>query len=43
MSEGAPFLIVRDGPEHELKLEDEHDNFLLNGKPYVITDSELCK
>lgn len=43
VSEGAPFLIVRDGPEHELKLEDEHDNFLLNGKPYVITDSELCK
>jgi len=43
VSEGAPFLIVRDGPEHELKLENEGDNFLLNGKPYIITANELCE
>ena len=42
-SEGAPYLIVRDGREQKLKLEDEGDNFLLNGKPYIITDNELCK
>ena len=43
VSAGAPYLIVRDGPEQELKLEYEGDNFLLNGKPYVITTSDLCK
>ena len=43
VSAGAPYLIVRDGPEQELKLEYEGDNFLLNGKPYIITDSDLCK
>ena len=43
VSAGAPYLIVRDGPEQELKLEYEGDKFLLNGKPYIITDSELCK
>ena len=36
-------LIVLDGPEQELMLEEEGDNFLLNGKPYLITDSDLCK
>jgi len=43
VSMGAPYLVVRDGPEKELKLEYEGDNFLLNGKPYVITTSDLCK
>jgi hypothetical protein len=43
LSEGAPFLIVRDGPEQELKLENEGDNILLNGRPYIITASDLCK
>jgi hypothetical protein len=43
VSQGEPFLIVQDGPEQELKLENEGDNFLLNGKPYIITDSDLCK
>jgi hypothetical protein len=43
VSQGEPYLIVQDGPEQELKLENEGDNFLLNGKPYVITDSDLCK
>ena len=43
VSAGAPNLIVRDGPEQELMLEDEDDNFLLDGKPYVITDSDLCE
>jgi len=43
LSEGAPYLVVRDGPEQELMLEDEGDNFLLNGKPYIITANSLCK
>ncbi len=43
VSRGLPHLIVRDGPEQELMLEDDGDNFLLNGKPYVITASDLCK
>jgi hypothetical protein len=43
LSEGAPYLVVRDGREQELMLEDEGDNFLLNGKPYIITDNNLCK
>ena len=43
VSAGSPYLIVRDGPEQELMLEDAGDNFLLNGRPYVITDSDLCK
>jgi hypothetical protein len=43
VSQGSPYLIVRDGPEQELMLEEAGDTFLLNGKPYVITDSELCK
>ena len=43
VSAGAPNLIVRDGPEQELMLEGEDDNFLLDGKPYVITDSDLCE
>ena len=43
VSGGAPNLIVRDGPEQKLMLEDAGDNFLLNGKPYVITASDLCK
>ena len=43
VSAGVPYLVVRDGPEQELMLEDEGDNFLLNGKPYVITTSDLCK
>lgn len=43
VSRDEPYLIVRDGPEQELKLEGEDDSFLLNGKPYTITASELCK
>jgi hypothetical protein len=43
VSQGMPLLIVRDGPEQELLLEKDGDNFLLNGKPYIITDSDLCK
>ncbi|MBT8129271.1 MAG: hypothetical protein HKO86_00335 [Gammaproteobacteria bacterium] len=43
MSQGMPLLIVRDGPEQEFLLEKDGDNFLLNGKPYIITDSDLCK
>ena len=43
VSQREPYLIVRDGPEQELKLEDAGDNFLLNGKPYIITASDLCK
>ena len=43
VSKGAPYLIVRDRHEHELMLEDESDNFLLNGKPYTISASDLCK
>jgi hypothetical protein len=43
VSEGAPYLIVRDGREQKLMLEDEGDNFLLNGKPYLITTNDLCK
>ena len=43
VSAGAPYLVVRDGPVQELKLEYEGDNFLLNGKPYIIADSDLCK
>lgn len=43
LSQDEPYLIVRDGPEQELKLEGEGDSFLLNGKPYTITASELCK
>ena len=43
ISQGTPYLIVLDGDEQELALEFEGDNFLLNGKPYIITDSDLCK
>jgi hypothetical protein len=43
VSKGAPYLVVRDGPEKELMLEHEGETFLLNGKPYIITDSDLCK
>jgi hypothetical protein len=43
VSKGEPFLVVRDGPEQGLKLEYEHDSILLNGKPYTITASDLCK
>jgi hypothetical protein len=43
MAEGAPYLIIRDGREQKLMLEDEGDNFLLNGKPYIITTNDLCK
>ena len=43
VSRGLPHLMVRDGPEQELTLEDDGGNFLLNGKPYVITASDLCK
>ena len=45
VSQGAPYLLVLEGPEQEqeLALEEEGDNFLLNGKPYTITDSDLCK
>ena len=43
VSQGTPYLLVRDGDEQELMLEGEGDNFLLNGKPYVITASDLCK
>jgi hypothetical protein len=43
VSEGAPYLIVRDGREQKLKLEFEGDNFLLNGKPYTISATDLCK
>jgi len=34
---------VSDGPEQKLKLEYEGENFLLDGKPYIITTSDLCK
>ena len=43
VSRGAPYLIVRDGPEQELMLEYAGDNFLLDGKPYIITASDLCQ
>ena len=43
VAQGTPYLIVLDGEEQELMLEDAGDDFLLNGKPYVITDSDLCK
>ncbi len=43
VSQGKPYLIVRDGPEQKLALENEGETLLLNGKPYIITDSDLCK
>jgi len=43
VSSGEPFLVVRDGPEQGLRLEYEGDSFLLDGKPYSITASDLCK
>jgi hypothetical protein len=43
VSQGMPLLIVREGPEQELLLEQDGENFLLNGKPYIITDSDQCK
>ncbi len=43
VSAGVPKLIVRDGPEQKLTLENEGNNFLLSGKPYIITASDLCK
>jgi hypothetical protein len=43
VSQREPYLVVRDGPEQELKLEDVGDNFLLNGKPYIVTASNLCE
>ncbi len=43
VSQATPYLIVLDGAEEELKLEYEGENFLLNGRPYIITDSDLCK
>ena len=43
VSQGTPYLLVLDGDEEELMLEYEGDNFLLNGKPYIITASDLCK
>lgn len=43
VSDGAPYLIVRDGREQKLMLEDEAETFLLNGKPTIITASDLCK
>ena len=41
--DGAPYLIVREDRDKELMLEDEGETFLLNGKPYTITASDLCK
>jgi len=43
VSKDEPFLIVRDGPEQGLRLEVDGDSFLLDGKPYNITASDLCK
>jgi hypothetical protein len=43
VSQGKPYLIVQDGPEQKLALENEGETLLLNGKPYIITDSDLCK
>ena len=43
VSQGEPYLIVLDGDEQELKLEYARDKFLLNGKPYMITASDLCQ
>jgi hypothetical protein len=43
VSKGEPFLVVRDGPEQGFRLEYDNDNFLLDGKPYLITASDLCK
>ena len=43
LQKGEPFLVVRDGPEQGFKLEYEGDTFLLDGRPYTITASELCK
>jgi len=43
VSQGAPYLIVRDGREQKLKLEDVGDNVLLNGMPYIITANDVCK
>lgn len=43
VSEGAPYLIVRDGREQKLMLEYEAEDFLLNGKRYIITANNLCR
>jgi hypothetical protein len=43
LQKGEPFLVVRDGPEQGLKLEQEGDNFLLDSMPYIATDSDLCQ
>ena len=40
---GEPFLVVREGSEQGLRLESDGDNILLDGTPYIITASELCK
>jgi hypothetical protein len=43
VSKGIPYLMVRDGRDQRLKLEAEGDNFLLNGKRYIVTANELCR
>lgn len=43
VTSGEPFLVVREGSEQGLRLESDGDNILLDGDPYVITASELCK
>jgi hypothetical protein len=40
---GEPFLVVRDGPELGFRLEYEGDAFLLDSRPYTITNSDRCK
>ena len=43
VSKGAPYLIVRDGPEQKLMLEVEGNNLLLNGKRYTAAANDLCR
>ena len=43
LQKGELFLIVRDGPEQGLKMEQEGDTFLLDSMPYYVTDSDLCQ
>jgi len=41
---GKPTLVIRQGPRpQEFQLEMEGDQFLVNGKPYSITENTLCQ
>jgi hypothetical protein len=41
---GKPTLVIRQGPRpQEFRLEMEGNQFLVNGKPYSITENTLCQ